>query len=273
MDCGYSGLTFMARATSLKSSTARISVLLADSTPLTAYLITEALRRDRSLAITNTEASSVILTATALEPDVAIISEQLQGKPGKGFEVLRSLRSAVPNTRTVMLLDSAERDSVVEAFRNGARGVFSRSAPLKMLTRCVHRVREGQLWVGGLEVAYLLETLSQMPATRLVDSQGTMLLSEREQDVTRWLVAGLTNRAIARELNISPNTVKNYLFRIFNKLGVSSRVEVVLYAASQRWVAEPRPGEVTRHLTRSNSPCAVASTPFPAVQSKASRVA
>jgi DNA-binding NarL/FixJ family response regulator len=263
----------MARATSLKSNTARVSVLLADSTPLTAYLITEALRRDRSLAITNTEASSVILTATALEPDVAIISEQLQGKAGKGFEVLREMRSAVPNTRTVLLLDSAERDSVVEAFRNGARGVFSRSAPLKMLTRCVHRVREGQLWMSGLEVAYLLDTLAQTPATRLVNSQGEVLLSRREQDIIRWLVAGLTNRVIARELKISPNTVKNYLFRIFNKLGVSSRVEVVLYAASQRWVGEPRTGESPRPGKQSDSPPSGASTPLHAVQAKLRRVA
>ena len=66
------------------------------------------------------------------------------------------------------------------------------------------------------------------------------------QDILRWLVAGLTNRAIARELKISENTVKNYLFRIFNKLGVSSRVEVVLYAASQRWALEPYPRDVVR---------------------------
>jgi two-component system, NarL family, nitrate/nitrite response regulator NarL len=236
----------MVRAASLEDSTGGVSVLVADSTPLTAYLIAEALRRDRSLAITTAEASSVILTATALKPDVAIISEQLQGKPGKGIEVLRELRSVAPNTRTVMLLDSAERAPVVEAFRSGARGVFSRSAPLKMLTRCVHRVHEGQLWISGREVGYLLETLAQAPATRLVDSQGTMLLSEREQDVLRWLVAGLTNRAIARELKIGENTVKNYLFRIFNKLGVSSRVEVVLYAASQRWATEPYPRDGVR---------------------------
>jgi DNA-binding NarL/FixJ family response regulator len=167
-----------------------------------------------------------------------------------------------------MLLDSAERDPVVEAFRNGARGIFSRSDSLKMLTRCVHRVNEGQFWVSGLELGYLLETLSKAPATRLVDSQGTILLSEREQDVIRWLVVGLTNQAIAQKLKISENTVKNYVFRVFNKLGVSSRVEVVLYAASQRWVAEPRPREVARHRTRSDS-----ATPFPAVQSKTSRVA
>jgi len=263
----------MLGAASIERGTASVSVFVADSTPLTGYLIAEALRRDRSLAITSAEASSVILTATNLKPDVAIISEQLQGKPGKGFEVLRELRSVVPKTRTVILLDSAERDPVVEAIRSGARGVFSRSSPLKMLTRCVHRVHEGQFWVSALEVGYLLETLAQAPATRLVDSQGTMLLSGREQDVIRWLVAGLTNRAIARELKISPNTVKNYLFRIFNKLGVSSRVEVVLYAANQRWVAEPRIREVTRPRTRSDSPpsvASVASTPYPAVQAKAS---
>jgi len=242
----------MVRAASLEPGMASVSVLVADSTPLTAYLIATALRRDRSLAVITAEASSAIQTAITLKPDVAIISEQLQGRPGKGFEVLRELRSVVPNTRTVMLLDSAEREPVVEALRSGARGVFSRSAPLKMLTRCVHQVHAGQFWVGGLEVGYLLEILAQAPAIRLADSQGTLLLSPREQDVIRWLVAGLTNRGIARELKISENTVKNYLFRIFNKLGVSSRVEVVLYAASQRWVA---------------------STPSPAARSKASRAA
>jgi DNA-binding NarL/FixJ family response regulator len=257
----------MVRAASFEPAAASISVLVADSTPLTAYLIAEALRRDRSLAITSTEGSSAVLTATTLKPDVAIVSEELQGKPGMGFEVLRELSSVVPKTRTVILVDSAERESVVEAFRRGARGVFSRSAPLKMLTRCVHRVHEGQFWLSGREVGYLLETLAQAPATQLVNSQGTMLLTEREQDVIRWLVAGLTNRAIAKELKISENTVKNYLFRIFNKLGVSSRVEVVLYAASQRWVAEPR------HRTRSDSPSSAASTPFPAVQSKTCKVA
>jgi two-component system, NarL family, nitrate/nitrite response regulator NarL len=229
----------MVRASSLELGVSIISVLVADSTPLTGYLIADALRKDRGLTVTSSEASSVILTATTLKPDVAIISEQLQGKPGKGFEVLRELRVAVPSTRTVMLLDSAERGLVVEAFRSGARGVFCRSDSLKMLTRCVHKVHEGQLWVSGPELQFLLETLAQAPATRIVDTRGTNLLSKREQDVVRWLVEGNTNTEIARKLNLSENTVKNYLFHIFNKLGVSGRVEVVIYAASQRAVDSP----------------------------------
>jgi two-component system, NarL family, nitrate/nitrite response regulator NarL len=225
----------MLRAASLELGTAKVRVLVADCTPLTACLIAEALRRDRGLTITNPEASPVVVTATILKPDVAVVSEQLQGRPGKGFEVLRELRLAVPRTRTVMLLDSAERHLVVEAFRSGARGVFCRSDPLKMLARCVHKVHQGQLWVSSTQLEFLLEALTYAPTTRLVDTQGTDLLSKREQDVVRWLAEGNTNGQIAHELKISENTVKNYLFRIFNKIGVSSRVELVIYAANQRF--------------------------------------
>jgi DNA-binding NarL/FixJ family response regulator len=103
-----------------------------------------------------------------------------------------------------------------------------------MLARCVHKVHEGQLWMNGPQLEFLLETLATAPAARLVDSQGATLLSNREQEVIRWLAEGLTNIEIARKLKLSQNTVKNYLSRIFNKLGMSSRVEVVTYAASQR---------------------------------------
>jgi two-component system nitrate/nitrite response regulator NarL len=223
----------MVRAISLEPSPMSIRVLVADSTPLTGQLIADALRKDRGLTVTNAEANSVIFVATTLKPDVAIVSEQLQGKPGKGFEVLRELRVAVPRARTVMLFDTGNRDLVVEAFRSGARGVFCRQETLKMLTRCVHKVHEGQLWVSGPQLEFLRETLAQAPATRLIDTEGIELLSKREQDVIRWLAEGHTNREIARKMNISDNTVKNYLFRIFDKLGVSSRVEVVIYATNQ----------------------------------------
>jgi two-component system nitrate/nitrite response regulator NarL len=93
--------------------------------------------------------------------------------------------------------------------------------------------------VNGAQLEFLLETLATAPATRLTDSQGATLLSNREQDVVRWLAEGRTNREIARELKLSENTIKNYLFRVFNKLGMSSRVEVVRYAASQRASAGP----------------------------------
>jgi two-component system nitrate/nitrite response regulator NarL len=223
----------MVRAISLESDVKSISVLVVDSSPLTGRLLADALKEDRSLAINTSEASTVMLKATSLKPDVMIISEQLQGERGKGFEVLRELRVRVPNSRTVMLLDSAEHGLVVEAFRNGARGVFCRSDSVKMLSRCVHKVHDRQLWISSGQIEFLLKALAQAPAIRIVDTRGVTLLSRREQDVVRWLAEANTNREIARKLNLTENTVKNYLFRIFNKLGVSSRVEVIIYAASQ----------------------------------------
>jgi DNA-binding NarL/FixJ family response regulator len=211
-----------------------VSVLVADSTPLTAHLIADALRRDHGLSVNDASGSSILAEALGLQPDITILSENLEGTPGRGLAVLKQLRSAVPKTRTIVLLDCSDRDSVVEALRSGARGVFSRNDPLKMLGKCVRRVYEGQLWVSSAQFQFVLEALSDAPATHLVDTKGANLLSKREEDVVRWLAEGLTNGEIARELEISENTVKNYLFRIFNKLGVSSRVEVLIYAASQR---------------------------------------
>jgi len=209
-------------------------VLVADSTPLTGHLIVDALRRDHGLTVDDASGTSVVAEVLRRQPEVTILSENLEGSPGRGLAVLKELRAAAPKTRTIMLLDGSERDSVVEAFRSGARGVFSRNDPLKMLGKCIRRVHEGQLWVSSPQFQFLLEALSDAPTTRLVDTKGANLLSKREEDVVRCLAEGFTNSEIARELEISENTVKNYVFRIFNKLGVSSRVEVVIYASSQR---------------------------------------
>lgn len=246
----------MTRAAGVQVSRKTLRVLVADSTPLTGRLIADALSRDRKLSITDAERNSVLAIASTLEPHVIILSEALEGTSGRGFEVLTELQKAVPQTRVVMLMDSARRELVVEAFRRGARGVFCRCDPLTMLTRCVHRVHDGQLWINGAQLEYLLEALDEAPETRLVNAQGTVLLSKREQDVTRCLAAGLTNRGIARELKISQNTVKNYLFRIFNKLGVSSRVEVVIYAANQRRMnrTTPNGSSLILHLSDSCGP-------------------
>lgn len=210
-----------------------LRVLVVDNTSLTGQLIAEALRKDRRLSVTSVTGTTVLESAFTLKPQVIILSETLEGIPGRGLAVLKELQAAMPQTRVVMLLDVAQREMVVQAFRNGARGVFCRSDSLPMLTRCVHRVHDGQLWISGSQFEYLLETLDAAPPARLVDAQGTLLLSKREQDVTRCLAVGLTNREIAREMKISENTVKSYIFRVFNKLGVSSRMEVVLYATKQ----------------------------------------
>ena len=111
----------------------------------------------------------------------------------------------------------------------GAKGVFCPSeSPFKALCWCVERVNAGQIWAKSSELAHVLETFCILAPMRTANAGGMKLLTKREEDVVRLLSDGLQNREIAHELNLSEHTITNYLFHIFDKLGVSSRVELIL---------------------------------------------
>jgi DNA-binding NarL/FixJ family response regulator len=210
-----------------------IRVLAADSTRVNGQLLSNVLARNKRFRVLAPQLSSrVILAATASEkPDVVLLSTVLENDPALGFQVARRLRAEHPATRIVMLLDHSERAAVVEAFRAGASGIFCRSESLKLLPRCICCVHAGQVWANGHELKYLLDALAEpLPARRVARTIDLSILSRREQDVVSGVADGLSNREIANRLKLTEHTVKNYLFRIFDKLGVSSRVEVVLYA-------------------------------------------
>ncbi len=128
---------------------------------------------------------------------------------------------------------SPESHLIADAFRARARGVFCLSqSTTKLLHRCVEQVHAGQIWANSSELSEVIEAFSQLAPMRVVNSDGMRLLTKREEDVVRLVAEGLQNREIAKELELSEHTIKNYLFHIFDKLGVSSRVELVLYAGS-----------------------------------------
>ncbi len=130
----------------------------------------------------------------------------------------------------MILLDRADRQSTIDAFRAGARGVLSRGAGLSALPKCVHRVSQGQVWASSDELGYLLDTFVQTTPARTLTDNCCKLLTPREQAVVQLVADGMSNREIATQLKLSQHTVKNYLFRVFDKIGVSSRVELVLCA-------------------------------------------
>jgi DNA-binding NarL/FixJ family response regulator len=164
------------------------------------------------------------------KPDIVLLSAILEGNPALGLKVARQVRALHPDRHIVMLLDASERSPVVEAFRAGARGVFCRSESLKTLAKCIQCAQSGQVWANSKELGYLLGALSEAMSMQPPDDSNLSSLSKRERDVVLCVAEGLSNREIAHRLNLTEHTVKNYLFRVFDKLGVSSRVEVVLYA-------------------------------------------
>jgi two-component system, NarL family, nitrate/nitrite response regulator NarL len=213
-----------------------ILLLIAESCSMNCELLTESLERDGQLSVVASALTSAeILEAyAAKKPDVCVISSVLKGEQSAGFAATRKLRTVDSSARVILLLDSPDRPAVVEAFRSGAMGVFSREEPFRTLHKCIHKVHQGQIWASNLQLRYLVETLAATPPPPITDAHGVNLLTKREESLVQLIAEGRTNRDISRELGLSEHTVRNYLFKIFNKLGTSNRLELALYAINQR---------------------------------------
>ena len=220
----------------------RLRVLAADTTAMSTQLLADALARDPRFHIVESASSiaSILPLLRSKKPDVAVVGAKMGENARASFELIREIRAEGSGTRVIVLLDSCDRSAVVEAFRAGAQGVFSRTEPVRLLAKCIHCVHSGQIWANSGELQFVLEALAQ-PAFANLGAHTGSLLTARELDVVRCVSEGLSNREIAQRLKLTEHTVKNYLFRVFDKLGVSSRVEVVLYAFRNGNVSNPSP--------------------------------
>jgi DNA-binding NarL/FixJ family response regulator len=212
-----------------------ISVLVADSNRMQAQLLTSALRRrpEFRIATCRMETTSLLHAIASSPPKVVLLSPDAAVGAGENMAILRGFHHANPEITTVLLVDSFDRALVVDAFRSGVKGIFCiADGNLRVLCKCIQRVAEGQIWANAEQMNYLLDLIAEVPSLRVFSSRGEQLLTPREEQVVALVAEGLGNRLIARELNLSEHTVKKYLFRIFEKLGISTRVELVLYAVN-----------------------------------------
>ena len=211
-------------------------IVLGEATPMQCELLANALKKDRQFHVIGTAADSknLLQRINELEPSVAVLSVDLQDGPRTGLSVLAETHAKCRRTQCVVLLDRSDRNLVVAAFRNGARGVFFRAQPIEQLRKCLRVVHQGQIWADTREMNYILEAFSHVSPVHLFDRDRKSLLTHREKDVAHLVAEGLTNREIGGKLHLSEHTVKNYIFSIFEKTGVSNRVGLVLYAFSKQ---------------------------------------
>ena len=119
-------------------------------------------------------------------------------------------------------------------------GVFCRIQSIKLLSKCIRTVHEGQIWADNQNLDFLLAFLTQLKPLRLLKQGGGMSrLTQRETEVVRLLTDGMSTREISRSLKVTEHTIRNYLSIIFDKLGVSSRVELALYAITREDLNPP----------------------------------
>ena len=168
------------------------------------------------------------------EIDVALINADLEDGRLTGLDVLSEIHASHCNTSVVTLFDDWNDDLIVHAFRAGAMGVFCRSEKkLDLLWRCIIAVHQGQVWANSMQMRLLLRTLRKATPMRPTAPSTINALAVRETQVANLIAEGETTKDVAKQLGITEHTVNNYLFRIYNKLGISSRVELVLYMKEQ----------------------------------------
>ena len=226
-----------------------IRVLVADSNQTQSQLMSSALRRQRGTKVTccRGELSDCLHALRAAPVDIVLLGDGPSDQP-QLIDSLRALHASYPSIGLILLLDGFDRNLVVDAIRAGARGLFCRACqPFRALCRCISVVHQGQFWANTAQMGYVIEALSSAPTVRVINTKGEGLLTPREEQVAGLVAEGTGNREVAQQLGIKESTVKKSLQRIYDKLGVSNRVELVLYARANREV-EKIPSTVTTRL-------------------------
>ena len=193
----------------------------------------ESSPNDIQVVSTGTSAESANLSQLQ-NTNVVVIGTHLREGDVSGFSLLRRLTKASRELNCILLIDRDERELVIEAFRSGAVGVFERDQSSEQLCKCIVCVSRGQVWANSQQMRYVLDALAHGLPPLVTDAKGRVLLSKREHEIVSRVAEGMKNREIAELLGVSEHTVKNHLFRVFERLGISSRAELILYLHGQR---------------------------------------
>ena len=213
----------------MAGSRSRVTIIIADDHAIVREGLQMLLQAEPAFqvigeAVDGAEAVQLVKT---LEPDVLLLDVAMPRLGG--LAALRELASASVSVRSIMLAAAITQEDIVLALQLGARGVVLKETASKMLFACIRAVMAGQYWVGRDTVAGLVEALRSLSSSRSKRHQD-FGLTPRQLEVVLHVVGGLSNKEIAQTLSLSEDTIKHHLTNIFDKTGVSNRLEVALFA-------------------------------------------
>ncbi len=215
-----------------------IRILIADDHPVFRQGLISVFRSEKEFEIVGeaVDGKQALELIQKLHPDILLLDMIMPRLAG--LDTLRELGSAPAPVRTIVLTASIEKEQIAQALQLGARGIVLKDAPTEILLASIRTVTNGQFWVGQEKVTDLVEILrSYLPAAEVKTAKRNFGLTVRELDVVSAIVSGFTNREIAQKFSISEQTVKHHLRNIFDKVGVSNRLELALFAINHQLIA------------------------------------
>jgi len=213
-----------------------IRIVIADDHPIFRDGLRRLLEAESGLKVIGEacDGAEAVKLARNLKPDILLLDLSMPRMPG--LEALKDLSTGTGanGVRVILLTAAAEKHQIVEALQLGARGVVLKDSATQLLLKSIHTVMTGEYWVGRESVSNLVQYLRTLVQSSGEDAkQRKFGLTPRELEIVSAVVAGYSNREIAEYFKISEDTVKHHLSNIFDKLGVSTRLELALFAVNQ----------------------------------------
>jgi DNA-binding NarL/FixJ family response regulator len=180
------------------------------------------------------DGDEAITQTLELLPDILLLDLSMPRMPG--LEAMRAIMSGSPRVKILLLTATISTQQIIEALQIGARGIVTKDALIDQLTNAIDAVMQGDYWINGQRVVNLVGALHELMQKAAVPERKTYGLTPRELEVVGCIVEGCSNRDIAKQFAISEETVKRHLSNIFDKTGVSTRLELALFAIAHQLV-------------------------------------